>query len=376
MEDEELVYQLALSRIKGVGFSIWQKLINTFGSAKKVYEDIESVLSGQMQNKKFLTICQSIAKKENLQNAEQMIEQHNKAGVKIISFYDEHYPNKLKEITSSPCFLYVKGNLDLNCQKTLSIVGSRTPTDYGKEMTKKIVNEIADYEICIVCGLAYGIDFLSHEEAVKNNILTIAVLAGGLDKIYPIVHKPLADSIVAHGGALVSESPLGVVPENFHFPARNRIIAGLSDATLVVEAGLKSGSNITAICANDYNREVFAIPGNVGSPLSVGCNNLIKKNQAHLTTCAEDIVEIMNWNKKLSSGEQKIKKEEIKSVILKNLDIDSQKILLELQKNKTLSIDELFDKTDIPIDKLSMLLLQLELLNYIQTFPGNRYGNI
>lgn len=299
-----------------------------------------------------------------------------KEEVKIISFYDDRYPRKLKEISSAPCFLYVKGDLDLNSLKTLSVVGSRTPSDYGKEMVKKIVREISEYEVSIVSGLAYGIDFLSHDEAIKNNITTIAILAGGLDKVYPVVHKPLAESIVSRGGALMSESPLGVVPENFHFPARNRIIAGFSDATLVVEAGLKSGSNITALCANDYNREVFAIPGNVGNTLSVGCNNLIKKNQAHLTTCAEDIVEIMNWDKKAIGNKNEVKNEKMKTSIPKNLDADSKKILIELQRCDSLSIDELLDKTDIPLDRLSMILLQLELLNLIKILPGNRYGNI
>jgi DNA processing protein len=376
LEEEELIYQLSLSMIRGVGFGVWSRLINSFGSAKKVYEDGNNVLLGLVQNKNLWAISQAILKKENIGESEKILREHSKEGVKIISFYDDRYPRKLKEISSAPCFLYVKGELDFNCLKTLSIVGSRTPSDYGKEMVKKIVREISAYEVSIVSGLAYGIDFLSHDEALKNNVITIAILAGGLDKIYPVIHKPLAESIISHGGMIISESPLGVIPESFHFPTRNRIIAGFSDATLVVEAGLKSGSNITALCANDYNREVFAVPGNVGSLLSVGCNNLIKKNQAHLTTCAEDIAEVMNWDKKEVSEKNKSTNEKVKKNIPKNLDADSKKILLELQKCDYLSIDELIDKTDIALDKLSMILLQLELLNLIKILPGNRFANI
>lgn len=366
MNEEELVYQIALSRIHGVGFGVWSKLINSFGSAKKVYDDIAMLDS--VQNKGLQAIRQSILKKENLEECEKILERHKKEDVKIISFYDPRYPSKLKEISSSPCFLYVRGNLDLNELRTLSVVGSRTPSDYGKEMVKKIVREIAPYDVCIVSGLAYGIDFLSHDHAIKENVKTIAILAGGLDKIYPSVHKPLADSIVSHGGVVMSELPLGVVPENFHFPARNRIIAGFSDATLVVEAGLKSGSNITALCANDFNREVFAIPGNVGNLLSVGCNNLIKKNLARLTTCAIDIVEIMNWEKR---GVEK--KVEVKKNIPNELGEESKRVLLEINRSGSLSVDELFEKVEIPLDKLSMILLQLEMMNLVKVLPGNRY---
>ena len=373
---EEIVYQLALSNIRGVGFGVWSKLIGSIGSAKKIYEESNQIFSENLQNKNLQNISKSILNKENLKESEEIYIKHIKEGIKIISFYDEKYPKNLKEISSPPCFLYVKGDLELNNIRTLSIVGSRTPSDYGKEMVKKIVREVSEYDVKIVSGLAYGIDFLSHDYAIKNNIPTIAVLAGGLDKIYPSVHKPLADSIVEHGGIIMSEHPLGMVPENFHFPARNRIIAGYSDATLVVEAGLKSGSNITAMCANDYCREVFAIPGNVGNLLSVGCNNLIKKNQARLTTCGEDILEVMNWDKKAVYNRSAIKNEKIKNTIPKNLDSDSKKILIELQRYDSLSIDELFDKTDIPLDRLSMILLQLELLNLIKILPGNRYGNI
>jgi DNA processing protein len=370
MDDEELIYQIALSMIRGVGFGVWSKLINSFGSAKKVYDDVS--LLNSVQNKGLQAIRQSILNKDNLAESEKILEKHNKEGVKIISFYDSRYPRKLKEITTSPCFLYVKGDLDLNGLRTLSVVGSRTPSNYGKEMVKKIVREIAEYDVCIVSGLAYGIDCLSHEQAIKENVKTIAILAGGLDKIYPAIHKPLADSIVSHGGVVMSELPLGVVPENFHFPARNRIIAGFSDATLVIEAGIKSGSNITAICANDYNREVFAIPGNVGNLLSVGCNNLIKKNQARLTTCAQDIAEIMNWDK----GKVFPTTSSSLKFIPNDLDPESKKVLVEINKYESLSVDELYDKTDIPLDKLSMILLQLEIMNLVKILPGNRYGSV
>ena len=371
MDEEELIYQLALSQIKGVGFNIWSRFIKTFGSAKKVYQDISNSSFLNIQNKTLKLITASIVRQENLEKSEKMLRQHAAEDVKIISFYENDYPENLKNIPSPPCFLYVKGNSKMNDIKTLSIIGSRTPSNYGKEVVKKIVRDISNCNVTIVSGLAYGIDFLAHEESIKNNIPTIAIFAGGLDKIYPSVHKPLSDNIVEQGGMLISEYPLGVMAENFHFPARNRIIAGFSDATLVIEAGVKSGSNITALYANDYDKEVFAVPGNIGNPLSVGCNNLIKKNQAHLITCAQDIIDVMNWQ-----TATKTKPEKKKNSIPNNLDEDSKKILNEFQKNGSLSIDDLLEKTDITMDKLSMLLLQLELVGLIKTLPGNRYENI
>ncbi len=371
MDEEELVFQLALSRIKGVGFGVWSKLIKSFGSAKKIFSDIDSIPIDNIQNQGLRAIYRAISKKETISEAEQILKQHLQAEIRIISFYDKNYPQNLKEISSPPCFLYVQGNLELNGSRSLSMVGSRTPSDYGKAMVKKLVREFREYNVMVVSGLAYGIDFLSHDQAIKNDIPTMAILAGGLDKIYPTVHKPLADAIVSHGGAIMSEYPMGTIPENFHFPARNRIIAGFSDATLVVEAGTKSGSIITALCANDYNKEVFAVPGNVGNPLSVGCNNLIKNNQAHLITCAHDIAAVMNWDKHANVSQMKPKPNPIPD----NLDEESKKILHLLQQGNALSVDEIFEKTDIPLDKLSMLLLQLELLNLIKILPGNRYEN-
>lgn len=371
MNEEELVYQLALSQIKGVGFNLWSKFIKTFGSAKNVYQDINDTSFSNVQNKTLRSISEAVSKKANLNESEKILHQHVDAGIRIISFYDDEYPESLKNIPTPPCFVYVKGNLKLRGIKTLSIIGSRMPSNYGKEMVKKIIRDLSVCNVIVVSGLAYGIDFLAHDEAIKNNILTVAILAGGIDKIYPSVHKPLSDEIVERGGALMSEYPLGVVAENFHFPVRNRIIAGFSDATLVVEAGVKSGSNITALYANDYNKEVFAVPGNVGNSLSAGCNNLIKRNQAHLVTCAQDIIDIMEWQTSMNKKPEKKKKS-----IPDTLDKDSKTILFALQKYNSLSIDDLLEKTDITLDKLSMLLLQLELLGLIKILPGNRYENV
>lgn len=354
------VFQLALSLIKGVSPNIWKKLIHEFKSAEIIFKTDRSSLLKFIKNEK---ICDAILNKETFTEAECIIKKHEKSDVKIISYLDNEYPYRLKEIYDSPSFLYCKGENILNNLKMLSVIGTREPTNYGINNCKSFISELKNYDVTIISGLAYGIDVIAHKEALNNNIPTLAVLAGGVDIIYPAAHKAIYDKILENNGCIISEFQNGTKHDKFRFPLRNRIIAGLSDGILVVEAGEKSGTEITALCGNEYNKDVFAIPGNINSLKSVGCNNLIKTNKAILVTKAEDIAKNLNWNM---------------SNVVKNdktiqLDDESLKIYNFIKKNNVTTFDEILNEVDMDMNIISSLLLKLEINNYIRSIYGNKY---
>ena len=366
--NEELIYQLAIFHTKGVGFSIWKHLIDTYKSATnlfnnstQIYENINNVL--------YKKIILDIVNKTHLSKAESIFNNNNNKEYKIISYYDEDYPYRLKETYNPPAFLFTKGNTSiLSNKRILSIVGTRSPSTYGKEVTNFLIDSLKDYDITFISGLAYGIDIIAHKKTLEYKIPNIGVIAGGLDKIYPSVHKPIAQQIIENNGILISENPLGVVPESYHFPSRNRIIAGCADAITIIEAGNNSGSLITAYYGNDANRDVFAVPGNINTSTSIGCNKLIKNNIAKMITNGDDIVIDMNWIKS-----SHVLKENKNNNNLKSLDEDSQKVLLIIKDNPKIFIDNLAAKTDIEISKLSVILLKLEIKKIIRTYPGYKY---
>ena len=266
-------------------------------------------------------------------------------------------------------FLYCKGDYELNnALRSVAVVGTRTPSSYGKIIASEIVEDLKKYNVEVVSGLAYGIDVIAHDVSIHNSIPTIAVLAGSLDKIYPSVHKPIANKIIESGGMLISESPLGLIAESYHFPARNRIIAGCTDLTIVIEAGEKSGSLITAQYANDYNRDVFAIPGNVNNPMAKGCNMLIQKNLAHLITSADDVSYIMNW------PEAPLKAHHSQDKKYNNLDQSSKQIVDIITEHPNISVEEILTKIDVQASNLSATMMQLEMENIISTVDGIRYN--
>ena len=358
---DDIIYQLALSLIKGIGPSIWKGLVNKFKSAECVFGLSDSILSEVIKN---VGIRKSILNKETLSEAELIVEKHKKAGVKIISYYDSSYPYRLKEIYDSPCFLYCIGENILNNSRMLGIIGTREPTDYGINNCREFIKELRVYDITTISGLAYGIDVRAHQESLNNNIPTLAVVAGGVDIVYPSVHRSIYDKIIENGGCVISEFEIGTKHDKFRFPLRNRIIAGLSDGILIVEAGEKSGTEITALCGNEYNRDVFAIPGNINSVKSLGCNNLIKKNKASLVTSAQDIAEMLNWN---AISEQIKNSENI------SLDEESLKIYNIIKQNNNITFDEIYQKVDVDANMLSSILLKLEINSYIRLTHGNKY---
>jgi DNA processing protein len=368
INEQEKVCQLALSLIKGVGFTIWKKLIERLGSAMHLFDASPSAIKYTLKGIP-LPIIQAILEKNTLKTAEKIIEEHAQRKINVISFFEVSYPERLKHIGKSPSFLYYQGNIAFDAPKIVSIVGTRNATVYGKKVVENLVSSLSEYNVVIVSGLAYGVDIHAHKAALAHGLPTLGVLASGLDKIYPEVHTKTALEMLANGG-LITEFPIGSVLETFQFPNRNRIIAGLADATIVVEADRKSGAIITANFANAYNREVFAVPGNIYDTFSTGCNYLIKTQQAHLLTNIDDIAYIMNWNKKSESKPAV----HINMRKLAELTREEQGAVYALNlSQKEMHIDELTQHTQLSSSHLSNILLQLELKNIVEFLPGNKF---
>ena len=390
MDDEERILLFALSSINSVGAHLWQEIIKKMGSAKKVYSSAKGDLREVISNDKIIS---AILEKEGVEDAEKLFLEHKKKGVKIVSYFDDDYPERLRNVNKPPCFLFVAGENNLNSRRVLSVIGTRYPSSYGRENTAKFLEGLSEYGVVLISGLAYGIDVIAHKNALKYGMKTAAIIAGGVDRIYPAEHKPIAEEMIKNGGCVVSESPLGTEPERYLFPARNRIIAGCSDAVLIIEAGHKSGTIITAICANDFNREVFAVPGDVNRSTSVGCNNLIKKNQAQLVTSPEDIVMMMNWKDKIEYikvQDDKIEADGIANMgksgfgfkenlagryedLYASLNEKERAIVNVLLCGEALFFDEIVSKTHISTRELSFLLLNMEFRDILINLPGNKY---
>lgn len=304
--------------------------------------------------------------------AKQNIEYCYKHGIQIMRYGDEKYPYRLKECCDAPLVLYYKGNADLNTKHAINIIGTRNCSSYGQDLVHSFVKELK--QICpntiIFSGLAYGIDVCAHREALKNNFNTIGILAHGLDMIYPRVHYGTAIKMIEQGG-LLTEFPIKTQPRAKNFIQRNRIIAGCSDATILVESANKGGGIITCNLANSYSRDVFAFPGAVGQEYSEGCNKLIRQNAAALITSAADFVKSMEWDDELKL---KLAREKgIEMDLFPNLSEDERNIINTLKKTNDLQINMLSINTKIPIKNISSLLFELEMKGIIRTMAGGIY---
>lgn len=360
---ENLIYKIALSKIKGVGSVGAKNLISYCGGLKEIFEaKKKSLLKIPQIGEK---TAHEILDKNILLEAEKEVLKIEKANIEILFFTDQHYPKRLKELNDSPILLFHKGNTNFSNQKCIAIVGTRKSTTYGKQITEKIIEELSVVNPLIVSGLAYGIDITAHRKALENNIQTVGVMANGLDIVYPYAHKKTTEEMVTNGG-LLSEEFLGKKPELHAFPSRNRIIAGLADVTIVVEAAKKGGALITANIANSYNREVFAVPGRVNDEFSEGCNSLIKNHSAHIFCNTHDFLEFMNWNNEQIKNPQK-------NIILSNFSVDEQLIIDALMNHKELEIDRISRITDLPINKTASCLLSLEFSGIVKLLPGKKY---
>jgi DNA processing protein len=364
--DDEKLYQVALSMIPGIGDVISKTLVSYCGSAKEVFRKKKPQLTkipglGTYHADKILAFNKFSA-------AEDEIELCRKHEVNLLFFTDKKYPKKLKHAPDSPTLLYHKGSADLNNPKTVAIVGTRKSTTYGRDFTEMIVERLAAHNALIVSGLAYGIDITAHKAALRNKLDTVGVMGSGMDIIYPSAHRHTALDMLEHGG-LLTEIRMGAQPDRHNFPSRNRIIAGMSDVIIVIEAAVRGGAIITAEIGNSYNRDVFALPGNVENKRSQGCNNLIKQNKAHLLTGIEDIEYIMNWQ----TPEGGTVSQE-KYYDFTQLSEDERSVVETLTLSKDgLVIDELSWKAQIPLNKLASLLLNLELTGIVKPLPGKKY---
>lgn len=360
------LYQIALTLIPKIGDVLVRQLISYCGSAEQAFKTPVSKLLkipnvGQV-------IAQNIQDKSVLENAWQIIQEVDKQAVELLFYTDKNYPNRLKQLYDSPVLLYYKGKADLNAQKTVAIVGTRQSTEYGKQTTENIIQELSSYNPLIISGLAYGIDIVAHKSCLKSNVPTIGVMASGIDLIYPYQHKNTSIQMQEIGGIL-TEQTFGTQPDPRFFPQRNRIIAGMADVTIVVEAAIKGGALITAEYANNYHRDVFAVPGQIGKSFSEGCNKLIKENKAQIFTGLKDVVEALNWD---IEGHE-LANHKNAELDFSNFTEEESAVMALLHKNQEMHIDDLAWKAQIHVAKLSSLLLNLEFQGHIRSLVGKKY---
>jgi len=366
VNETALKYQVGLNLIDGVGCITAKKLIAYAGSVEGVFNE---------KKKNLLKIpgigeqtADSIMNQKVLEKAEKEVEFIKKFQIKVLFYLDKNYPERLRNCPDSPLLLYVKGNVNFNQSKIISIVGTRNATQYGKDITEKLISELAErnHNPIIVSGLAYGIDIFAHKAALKNNLPTVAILGHGLRTIYPALHKPVAKEIIKNG-ALVTEFENDIKADKPFFVKRNRIIAGISDATIVVESGEKGGALITADIANSYNKDVFAFPGRVNDTYSRGCNKLIKSNKANLIENTDDLEYLLGWN-----SEKKDNKV-IQKELFVELSDDERKIYNLLKERNEWILDDICVHLSLPVSLISSVLLNLEFSGLVKSLPGKLY---
>jgi DNA processing protein len=364
--NEQGVAILALKKVPGLGDKNIKQLVSYCGGARQVFDTPKGRLAAiPGMGPKTLHTLQTHT---TLKAAEEDYHAAEQLGINILTYLDAHYPRKLKSVEDAPCILYSRGSGDLNPKRSIGIVGTRRATPYGREICRRIVEELKTFDVQIISGLAYGIDIAAHKAAIDLDMSTIAILAGGLDTIYPSAHRKYAEALQKQG-AIVSESAPGTAADAHLFPARNRIIAGMSDAIIIVEAADKGGALITATQADSYNRPLFAVPGNLTSEFSKGTNALIDKQMALIYTSVRSVVEQLNWGS--GSTEKKIEPSPSEA------DLSPQeRLLVRLirENGAPLAIDALAMRSQIPINQLASILLSLEFKGLIRNLPGSKYG--
>jgi len=364
MNNRELLYTLALQKATKIGDITAKKLIQHCGSPEAIFKEKENVL--QSINGIGSFISNSIKNSALLTAAEKELNYLQKNNINHWYFQEEDYPERLKNCIDGPILLFHSGNINLKKQKTISIVGTRNITNYGKHLCEKLIDDLSILNPVIVSGFAYGTDITAHKTAIKNNLQTIGCLAHGLNQIYPKVHKKYMHQLEENGG-FITEFWSTSNPDRENFIKRNRVIAGLSEATLVIESAEKGGSLITADIANSYNREIFALPGRPEDKLSVGCNNLIKLQRAQLVTSAADIIFMLNWQT------ENAKKKAIQPQLFIQLNETEEKIVGFLKGKGKVDLDTISVSCQLPIYSISSSLLNLELKGLIRPHPGKNF---
>ena len=361
--NNDLLYQIALTLINGVGAVQAKQLIEQFGTAGSIFKAKKKELSllegiGEIRAKQIKDF-------DNFKEGEEEIEFCKKHHIQSLFITDKNYPQRLLNCYDSPTLLFYRGNADLNSSKIISIIGTRNNTDYGKQITEQFIEDMQAQNLLILSGLAFGIDAIAHKASLQNNVSTVGVLAHGLDSIYPSQHKSLAKEMLLNGG-LLTEFRKNTTPDKHNFPKRNRIVAGMSDATIVIETAIKGGSMITAELAYNYNRDVFAVPGKITDSKSVGCLKLIQQNKAIVFTNAEEFMKAMGWQqKKIAAKKQR--------ELFIELNGDEKIIVGILQERETAHIDDLYLRSSLSSSSVAAAILNLELNNVIIGLPGKMY---
>ena len=365
----ETQYKVAFSFFNGLGSINARKVIAYSGGVEAFFKTSKNDLLKIPGIGKI--IIQKLDRDSALRDAEAELKFIDENNIKVAFYLDENYPQRLLNCPDSPTTLYYKGDIDFNASRILSVVGTRNATDYGKENCDKVIKALASHseKTMIVSGLAYGIDICAHKAAMKYNLPTVAVVGHGFHLMYPAQHRKYAEEIIHSGGILTEFTSKSVIDPR-HFVRRNRIIAGMSDATLVMESARKGGSLTTAEIANSYNRDVFAFPGRAGDTYSQGCNHLIKTNQAHLIDSVADIEYILGWENNLA------KTDAVQSKMFVELSSEEELMAGLLSDEGKLGIDMLSIKSNLPMSKVSSLLLKMEFKGLIRALPGKIYSLI
>lgn len=361
----DLLYQLALTQVPTIGAVHARLLTDELGSAEAIFKAKKSTLEkiegiGEVRAK-------SIKAFTAFKEQEEEISFIEKYKIKPLFLTDDDYPKRLLHCYDPPTLLFYRGTANLNHTKIISVIGTRSNSDYGKQMTEKILAALLPLQPLVISGLAYGIDAIAHKFCVKQQLPTVGVLAHGLDKIYPSQHTALAKEMIAEGGGLLTEFRKETKPDRHNFPTRNRIVAGMCDATIVIETGNKGGSMITANLANNYNRDVFAVPGRTTDSKSEGCNYLIQSNKAALIRNGEDIILQMGW-------EEQPKKKVIQKQLFVDLTAEERLIVDLLQQHNQLHVDEINLQTSISSSSVAAALLMLEMNGIVSSLPGKMYS--
>lgn len=361
--ERQKILFIALSKVPKVGPVIAKNLISYCGSIEAVFDESKTALSkipgiGQSFVDQFLP-------SDYISAAEEEFEHTRKNNISVLTYLDKDYPQRLLNFDYSPIVIYFQGNCNLNHYRNVAIVGTRSPSNYGVSMCEQIVEGLSRYNVLIVSGLAYGIDSTAHRKSVELEIPTLGILGNGLPSVYPQSHDSLSKKMIKKGGIL-TEFTSDTKPDRENFPMRNRIIAAISDVVIVVESKSSGGSIITANFANDYNKDVFAVPGKITDETSQGCNKLIKQNKAHLIESIDDISYIMRWDE-VDAG--KI----IQKELFVELDDDEQRAINTIKELENATIDAITYRLKMQPSKVSALLLNLEFKGMIKTLPGKKY---
>lgn len=368
MTDNELLNTLALLRVEGVGDIVAKKLINHLGSAEEVFKAKRQKILGIEGVGEIL--YNNLKNTAVFKEAEAEMKFISDNAIKVNYYQEKDYPERLKHCIDGPVILFSSGNINLDNRKTISIVGTRQMKSYGSDFCRKLIEDIAPLNPVIISGFAYGVDIHAHTVAMDQGLQTIGVVAHGLNQVYPKVHKKYVSKMEENGG-FFTEFWSTSNPDKENFVKRNRIVAGLAEATVIIESADKGGSLITANIANDYNRDVFAVPGRITDKYSQGCNDLIKSQRAHLLTSAADLLYILNWE-----VEEKQPKKAVQKQLFVTLEPEEQKVYDFLQKSGKELMDIIALQCEMPIFKLSSLLLTMELKGVIRPLPGKMFEAI